>query len=252
LQSLAEQKLILSEIKALRKGGGNPNGPANRKATSASDAPGNVMIHSLSGYLSEKEEERQLYLLREAMDVKLASLHSAAGENTVRSALDFQVPGARKSTLQTDFVLSLHYREREYRESAISSPNYKTFKCMFSSDTARKNADFPLWLASSSSSLFWITGKAGSGKSTLMKYVSDFQSKGEGATLCRKHLGRWARSSELATASFYFWASGAEIQASQKAMYQSLLFQLLRESTMGVCLSVRYPISRRLDRGGPA
>ena len=229
MQSLAEQKLILTEIKALREGGGNPNGPANRKATSPSDAPGNVMIHSLSGYLSEKEEERQLYLLREAMDMKLASLHSPAGEHTLHSALDFQVPGARKSTLQTDFVLSLHYREREYRESAISSPYDKTFKWMFSSDTARKNADFPLWLASSSC-LFWITGKAGSGKSTLMKYVSDFQSKGEGATLCRKHLGRWAGSSELATASFYFWASGAEIQASKKAMYQSLLFQLLRES----------------------
>ena len=229
MQSLAEQKLILSEIKALREGGGNPNGPANRKETSASDAPGNVMIHSLSGYLSEKEEERQLYLLREAMDMKLASLHSAANENAVHSALNFQVPGARKSALQTDFVLSLHYREREYRESSISSPYDKTFQWMFSSDTARKNADFPLWLASSSS-LFWITGKAGSGKSTLMKYVSDFQSKGEGVTLCRKHLSRWAGSSELATASFYFWASGAEIQASQKAMYQSLLFQLLRES----------------------
>ncbi|KAK3326017.1 hypothetical protein B0H66DRAFT_530023 [Apodospora peruviana] len=99
------------------------------------------------------------------------------------------------------------------------------------SDPSRKTAHFSQWMKSDlDSNLFWITGKAGSGKSMLVKYVSDFKSKGGGATTCRGYLTKWAGASTLITASFYFWASGAAIEGSQKAMFSSLLFQLLQET----------------------
>lgn len=63
-----------------------------------------------------------------------------------------------------------------------------------------------------------------------MKYTSNFRSNDEGATLRRKLLAKGAGSSRIATASFYFWASGAEIQASKTALFRSLLFDLLQDN----------------------
>ncbi|KAK0622312.1 hypothetical protein B0T14DRAFT_475257, partial [Immersiella caudata] len=143
-------------------------------------------------------------------------------------APEIQVPAGRRNQIQQDFIASLNYKERGYRESAISTPYHNTFQWMFNDDPARKNGNFSEWLTSTSE-LFWITGKPGSGKSTLMKYVSDFKSKGEGARLCLEHLTKWSGSAKLHTAGFYFWASGSEIERSQNAMIRSLLFQLLEE-----------------------
>ena len=46
----------------------------------------------------------------------------------------------------------------------------ETFEWMY---TKSAIADFPLWLRDPDASLYWITGKPGSGKSTLMKYIFD-------------------------------------------------------------------------------
>jgi hypothetical protein len=226
VQSLEEQQCVLSELKSLREEGVKIKGVDDDKR--ASEAPGNVMIHSLAGYLTEEEAQRELFLLRDAMHEKLASLHGTGSEHAPQALRDLRVSRTRGLELQKDFILSLHYREREYRELAISSPYDKTFQWMFDKDPRRKNGGFPRWLASSSN-LFWITGKAGSGKSTLMKYISDFKSGGEGALQCQKHLREWSGKWKLTTASFYFWGSGAGIQASQRAMFQSILFELLQE-----------------------
>lgn len=63
--------------------------------------------------------------------------------------------------------------------------------------------------------------KAGSGKSTLMKYVC-----GHGTTL--EALRFWAGSRRLVTASYYFWNAGLPMQKSQLGLLQSLLYQVLR------------------------
>ncbi|KAF2786879.1 hypothetical protein K505DRAFT_222938, partial [Melanomma pulvis-pyrius CBS 109.77] len=41
-------------------------------------------------------------------------------------------------------------------------------------------------------------------------------------------LQRWAQSDRLATAAFYFWTSGSEMQRSQQGLLQQLLFEILR------------------------
>jgi len=140
------------------------------------------------------------------MHEKLASLHGMGSEHIPQALRDLRVSSARRLELQKDFILSLHYRERKYRGLAISSPYDKTFQWMFDKDPRHKNGGFPRWLASSSN-LFWITGKAGSGKSTLMKYISDFKSGGEGVFQCQEYLREWSGKGKLTTASVYFWGS---------------------------------------------
>ncbi|KAF1359186.1 hypothetical protein EJ07DRAFT_178797 [Lizonia empirigonia] len=61
----------------------------------------------------------------------------------------------------------------------------------------------------------------GSGKSTLMKYASE-------SCQTIQALEQWAAPSKLFTASYYFWNQGFELQKSQRGLFQSLLYQILR------------------------
>ncbi|KAF7510814.1 hypothetical protein GJ744_005914 [Endocarpon pusillum] len=55
--------------------------------------------------------------------------------------------------------------------------------------------------------VYWINGKPGSGKSTLMNYItSEHQTK--------EVLTKWADGCDLVTASFYFWKPGTDLQKS--------------------------------------
>ncbi|KAK0710649.1 hypothetical protein B0H67DRAFT_601622 [Lasiosphaeris hirsuta] len=71
------------------------------------------------------------------------------------------------------------------------------------------------------SGAYWIEGKAGSGKSTLMKYLLN---RDETAQL----LNQWAGDKELFTGSYFFWSMGTSLQKSQDGLLRTILFQLLK------------------------
>ncbi len=64
--------------------------------------------------------------------------------------------------------------------------------------------------------MYWVSGKPGSSKSTLLKYFFDDECFHEG----RKS---WAGSRPLVTASFISWNAGTELQKSLEGMLRSLL-----------------------------
>lgn len=63
--------------------------------------------------------------------------------------------------------------------------------------------------------------KAGSGKSTLMKFAAHHLQT-------MHYLQTWAAPSELYTAEHYFWAAGERMQKSMQGLLQNLLHQLFR------------------------
>ncbi|KAF4535006.1 uncharacterized protein LTHEOB_2981 [Lasiodiplodia theobromae] len=81
---------------------------------------------------------------------------------------------------------------------------------------------FSDWLKSPSARTFWITGKPGSGKSTLMKYIHQHPKT-------RESLREWAGSDRLVIVNHFFWVSGDPLQRRQIGLLRSLLFQILRE-----------------------
>ena len=97
----------------------------------------------------------------------------------------------------------LRFREIGQRKDAIPEAYQKTFEWTFhdgdSSD--RRPTGFSTWLERDSKPLFWVTGNPGSGKSTLMKYISEHE-------LTKEKLRTWAKGLPLVVASFYFWAFG--------------------------------------------
>jgi hypothetical protein len=86
--------------------------------------------------------------------------------------------------------------------------------------TARVN--FTRWLKEGGG-VFHISGKAGSGKSTLMKFLCAHEHTKEGLEI-------WAGEEKKAVlARFYFWkSSGDNLQFSLPGLYRSILFETLK------------------------
>jgi hypothetical protein len=71
--------------------------------------------------------------------------------------------------------------------------------------------------------VFHISGKAGSGKSTLMKFIAH-------DTRTVDCLKGWVDGKTLVLASFYFWRSDRKkLQMSLDGLYRSILFEVLRK-----------------------
>lgn len=80
---------------------------------------------------------------------------------------------------------------------------------------------FIQWLANGQDILH-VSGNAGSGKSTLMKFIAQHERTIE-------ELEAWAGTKQLIFSQFYFWAAGTESQQSMQGLYRSLLFQTLSQ-----------------------
>ncbi|KAL2782621.1 hypothetical protein BJX66DRAFT_172511 [Aspergillus keveii] len=85
----------------------------------------------------------------------------------------------------------------------------------------RVRAKFLTWL-NSGRYVFHISGKAGSGKSTLMKFLAQ-------SPRVRKELEAWSGGSPLIFVRFFFWNSGDATQMSLEGLYRTLLFETCRQ-----------------------
>ena len=114
---------------------------------------------------------------------------------------------------------ALYFREEAYRRSAVKEAHSRTFSWIFEDSTDSMGSEFVKWLTARNG-CFWINGKAGSGKSTLMKYVS-------GHVHTKTLLENWASGRQLVIANFFFWHMGTDIQKSLDGVLRSLLRQVL-------------------------
>lgn len=127
------------------------------------------------------------------------------------------------------FLRSLNYVSRPYRHESIPEAHKSTFKWLFANtehsvnqngeQSSRSHRKFRDWLETGNGT-FWVSGKAGSGKSTLMKYVASHHK-----TL--KALEEWSGSKEIIIASHFFWSTGTAMQKSMKGLLQELLYDIL-------------------------
>ena len=118
---------------------------------------------------------------------------------------------------------SLEFDEWKRRFNDVHKAHKQTFNWMLedSKDPVVPPTGFKDWLRSKDN-IYWVSGKAGSGKSTLMKFLVEEPNVGQ----C---LQEWAGpSAKLVIVSWFFWAAGSPVQRSKEGLFQSLLFQILR------------------------
>ena len=119
---------------------------------------------------------------------------------------------------------TLEFDERKRRFNEIHKAYTQTFDWILqdSVDPNVPRTGFKDWLRSRSG-IYWISGKAGSGKSTLMKFLIDNQSVSH-------YLHDWAGPNvKPVLISWFFWAAGSPMQRSKEGLFQALLFQILRQ-----------------------
>ena len=123
---------------------------------------------------------------------------------------------------------SLLFERIGSRESQISPAHSETFHWIFDQPPCKgagaqqlQWSSYLNWLASESKEIYWICGKPGSGKSTLVKYIL---SQG---TLLHAHLRGWSGDSSNIVAGFYSWNAGTDLQRSHEGLLRTLLYQIL-------------------------
>jgi hypothetical protein len=131
------------------------------------------------------------------------------------------------------------------RYNRIVEAHAATFQWIFTDPAAedRPWSDFAQWLKSGNG-IYWINGKAGSGKSTLMRYIYD---RGRTADL----LGDWAAELPLTIASFFFWNSGTPDQRSQNGLLRCLIYEVLSQNRDLMPIVVLNQWQEQLDTDRP-
>jgi hypothetical protein len=126
-----------------------------------------------------------------------------------------------RSSIEIDLLQDLDFSTMNDRQCEVSEAHKKTFGWLFdnSLDNAAPWKSLTNWLRSSEG-IYWINGKAGSGKSTLMRYIYDHDQT-------YSLLEEWAAPKEPTLASFFFWNSGTLEQRSQSGLMRTLLFETL-------------------------
>ena len=128
---------------------------------------------------------------------------------------------ARRCMNQVRILQCLWFRWIDERRTNVQEAHFKTLRWALDPPQHFRNKwdDLKIWLQKSSG-LYWLSGKAGSGKSTLMKYLL-------GHDRFHELLQSWASTSELVIINFFFFHLGWPEQKSQTGLLRSLLWQLL-------------------------
>lgn len=170
-------------------------------------------------HMEQMKADIREYAARQAEDSNRAHI-------MIQKLGDLAAEGHRVAN-EERILKSLEFDEWKRRFNDVHKAYKQTFDWMLEDpeDPAVPPTGFRDWLQNKNG-IYWISGKAGSGKSTLMKLPAEDQRVSQ-------YLQDWAGSSaKPVLISWFFWAAGSPMQRSKEGLFQLLLFQILR----------RYPI----------
>lgn len=127
--------------------------------------------------------------------------------------------------LYKEITRSLFYSDITSRQEHIDREFHgikDSFDWIFDeSREGQRWSNFSEWLKSGNG-VYWINGKAGSGKSTLMNYICNHDRKVELLT-------QWSADRQLLTPTFFFWNAGSDQQKTIDGLLRSIIYQILTE-----------------------
>jgi hypothetical protein len=177
------------------------------------------------GQASQKRQQETLSTINEFLD----QLRSGQMFPSLPKALTDVDPSLKApamnghEAIENAVLSALKFRMMSIREAEVDQAHTHTLDWIYEdSDIHYKPWDnFITWLRRGSG-CYWMGGKAGSGKSTAIKFVSR-------APKTHDILREWARPHRLIIASYFFWSAGTELQKNQESLLRSLLFTILSQ-----------------------
>ncbi|KAH7357440.1 hypothetical protein BKA66DRAFT_612717 [Pyrenochaeta sp. MPI-SDFR-AT-0127] len=189
------------------------------------DSPTQRLFEQRNSFRKEAEQ-KQAELLHAIHE---NSWHASHKDDVQRFSTQLNSYAAAASEARfTKMILArLYFPVMSDRGESISSAYSETFEWLFNNEKDQGEASgfgdsFSKWLQEEDSSVYWITGKPGSGKSTLMKFIYSH----DGLSPLLK---KWASRKDLVKAGFYFWNSGTVMQMSRLGYFQSILHGCLQQ-----------------------
>lgn len=135
--------------------------------------------------------------------------------------------GSKTSQHPTDvtqrILNSLHHNGLEERQRQVREAQIGTYEWILY--PRRKEARrFTDWLSSPTETrhIFWIHGKPGSGKSTMMRFIKD-------NVVVPGHFWPWSSDKPILRAEYFFWNPGSEMQKSVIGLLRAILYQLVSQ-----------------------
>lgn len=120
----------------------------------------------------------------------------------------------------------LNFEELEHRLNAVAAPHRGTLEWVFD-DPQTDEGGLLEWLGNErGENLFWVTGRPGAGKTTLMKSL--FRND-----RIFDYLEAWSGQAPGITSGFFFWNCGTEMQRSGLGMLRSILYESLQDMIYG-------------------
>ena len=159
------------------------------------------------------------FLQRGQSSESLQALLSAESQSNMNQLLRQQ----ERERLEQHFLESLKFPDLIHGQKRIVDAHKETYQWIFDASGQKlgKWSNFVKWLQYGHGT-YWINGKAGSGKSTLMNFVWQNQQ-----TL--DHLRAWAGTKSLLTPLFFFSVTGTQLQQSVEGLLRSLICQILEK-----------------------
>jgi hypothetical protein len=128
----------------------------------------------------------------------------------------------KKADIENSILKAFEYEQMEQRQEIIPPAHARTFRWIIDSSVDDPDVvwdDYMQWLRGPDC-MYWMKGKAASGKSTLMKFLL-------GESGVEAQLQQWSGDLPLIRANFFFWSLGTTLQKSQMGLLMSLLRDIL-------------------------
>jgi len=196
-----------------------------RLATDRSQQAHEETTSALSSILKDTTESRQMMLdIKEGIECFTKLLESNTIHPPIPRVFTEKDPSLKSAALhghgqvESKFLSWLNFPRMTARQKWVCQASLNTFSWIFEMNEGDNN-NFATWLTKGTG-IYWIAGKAGCGKSTLMKFISNQHQTNDA-------LRTWAGTDELVIATCFFWAAGTKLQKSQEGLLRTLLHTIL-------------------------
>ncbi|CVK94501.1 uncharacterized protein FMAN_03579 [Fusarium mangiferae] len=185
--------------------------------------------------------------------------HTEHGKDTILTEAEARENSRRDNEAYERLLQSFYYPDMNSRRTEVQVSHGSTFRWLFEGELKDNHPNSPLFNAShpnseelvcssffrwlkSTEDRYWISGRPGTGKSVLMKFIVSHKQTMD-------LLRQWQPQVQILT--HFFWKVGSPMQSSFKGFLCSLVYQLFssdRERSLG-CLQQNPDWSRKTNPG---